>query len=637
MEFYGRVSAKGYFVPFKELTKGVKTTQLKTAKGKCHSDRLSDRFKGGTSPRSPTISGCTFQLTPKSNRIGRKKRRPKEDCHKDHPLSTKIQKSSPSSSSSKEVKKKRIKKIKTGSPGSSPSCGNPRKSVKRSLDTKSSSASSTPGKTFRIIKRSEIHKSQPSPYGNLPKKIKRSGKTLKSPASSSSGKTRKKKTRKSSSSSSPGWTFNKDSRMQTRNPSSPDGKLSKDPRLNMRRSPEMQKPMSSPYSKAVFRGISGIKAKRSLQTRNPQSSSSSDGTLNKDHSMNRKKRSSESRKSTSTDKGFHGSNLMKTKESPYFNVSPLSSYDEDLKNDLMISLSPISECASSDDASPGGYRMTRQRSSDFHISIFESSPDSCISKKKPSLLDSTSDELRTRKKLLNLMHKSYLRTSTSVTSLPENEDGDTPTNKRSPISQKGTPNSSKSQKENHLKENVKAWAWTYDDWLAYKRRQRKEQQQRQMEERAARDFYAAQRKEIAQMVYQIWLKNKQREEEAQRVQNHIQLAALNASFSLKSNPITVVAAAKPVRNISKEEINQELESWRLKKIQMQRSKRQEEQLAKIKHEEDQFHRQRQSEMAIKKWFSTVHTKPKPVPMNQGFDSLRGTISKLYVNPQPWVQ
>ncbi|EDW25535.1 GL26645 [Drosophila persimilis] len=622
MAFHGGVNAKGYFIPFSELTKGIKTTQLKTAKGKCHSEKsdiLSDRFKGGTSQRSPTISGCTFQLTPKSDRIGRKKRRPKEDFHKDHSLSVKIQKSSPLSSSGKEVKKKRIKKIKTGSPGSSPSCGNPRKSVKRSLDTKNSSASSTPGKTFRIIKRSEIHKSQPSPYGNLPKKIKRSGKTRKSPASSSSGSNLKKKTRKSSSSLSPGRTCNKDSRM------------------NMKRSPVMQKPMSSPYSKAVFRGISRIKANQSLQTRIPQSSSSSGGTLNKDPRMNRKKQSSESCKSTSTDEGFNGSKLMKTKESPNFNFSPLSSYGEDMNNDLMISLSPISECASSDDASPGGYRMTRQRSSDVHISIFESSPDSCISKKKRSLLDPTSDELRTRKKLLNLMHKSHLRTSTSVASVPENEDGDTPTNIRSPISQKGTPNSPRSQEENHLKENVKPWAWTYDDWLACKRRQRKEQQYRQMEERAARDFYAAQRKEISQMVYQMWLKNKKREEEAQRVQNHIQVAALNASFSLKSNPITVVAAAKPVRNISKEEINLELENWRLKKIQMQRSKRQEEQLAKIKHEEDLFHRQRQSEMAIKKWFSTVHTKPKPVPMNQGFDSLRGTISKLYINPQPWVQ
>nr|ADG65043.1 hypothetical protein GA29002 [Drosophila pseudoobscura] len=622
MAFHGGVNAKRYFIPFSELTKGIKTTQLKTAKGKCHSeksDRLSDRFKGGTSQRSPTISGCTFQLTPKSDRIGRKNRRPKEDFHKDHSLSVKIQKSSPLSSSGKEVKKKRIKKIKTGSPGSSPSCGNPRKSVKRSLHTKDSSASSTPGKTFRIIKRSEIHKSQPSPYGNLPKKIKRSGKTRKSPASSSSGSNRKEKTRKSSSSLSPGRTFNKDSRM------------------NIKRSPEMQKPMSSPYSKAVFRGISRIKANQSLQTRNPQSSSSSGGTLKKDPRMNRKKQSSESCKSTSTDEGLNGSKLMKTKESPNLNFSPLSSYDEEMNTDLMISISPISECASSDDASPGGYRMTRQRSSDVHISIFESSPDSCISKKKRSLLDPTSDELRTRKKLLNLMHKSHLRTSTSVASVPENEDGDTPTNIRSPISQKGAPNSPRSQKESHLKENVKAWACTYDDWLACKRRQRKEQQYRQMEERAARDFYAAQRKEISQMVYQMWLKNKKREEEAQRVQNHIQVAALSASFSLKSNPITVVAAAKPARNISKEEINLELENWRLKKIQMQRSKRQEEQLAKIKHEEDLFHRKRQSEMAIKKWFSTVHTKPKPVPMNQGFDSLRGTISKLYVNPQPWVQ
>ncbi|XP_026848277.1 uncharacterized protein LOC6599282 isoform X2 [Drosophila persimilis] len=542
MAFYGGVNTKGYFIPLKELTKGIKATQLKTANGKCPSEKsgkLSNRFKEGTSQRSPTIPGCTFQLTPKSDRVGSKKMRPKEDFHKD-------KKSSPLSSSA--------------------SCGNPRKSVRRSLGTKNSSGSSTPGKTFR--------KSQPN-----------AEKTRKSPASSSSGSNRKKNIHKSSSSSSLGGTFNKDSRM------------------NMKGSPEMKKPMSSPYSKAVFRGISR---------------------------MNRKKQSSESCKSTSTDEGFHGSKLIKTKQSTNLNFSPLSSYD-DMNNNLMISLSPISERASSDDASP---RMMRQRSSDFHVSMFDSSPDSCKSEKKPTLLDSTSDELRTRKTLLNLMHKSHLRTSTSVASMLEIEDGDTATNKSSPISQKETP---KSPKENHLKENVKAWAMTYDDWLAYKRMQRKEQKHRQMEERAAKDSYAAQRKEISQMVYQMWLKNKQREEEEQRVQNHTQLAALNASSSLKGNPITVTAAAKPHRNISKEEINQELESWRLKKIQMQKSKRQEEKLAKIKHEQDLFHRQTQSAMAIKKWFSTVHKKPKPVPMNQGIDSLRGTISDLYINPQPWMQ
>nr|ADH82114.1 hypothetical protein GA22206 [Drosophila pseudoobscura] len=570
MAFYGGVNAKGYFIPLKELTKGIKTTQMKTAIEKCPSEK-SEKL------------GCTFPLTPKSDRIGCKKMRPKKD-----------QKSSPLSSSGKEVKKKLIKKIKTVSPGSSASCGNPRTSVRRS--SKNSSASSSPGKTFRIIKRSESHKSQPN-----------AEKTRKYPASSSSGSSRKKTTHKSSSSSSLGGTFNKDSR------------------INIKRSPEMQKPMSSPYSKAVFRGISRIKANQSLQTRKPG------GNLPR---MNGEKQSSESCKSTSTDEGFHGSKLMKkTKQSKNFNFSPLSSYD-DINTDLMISLSPISECASSDDASAAGYRMMRQRSSDFHVSMFESSPDSCLSEKKPTLLDSTSDELRTRKTLLNLMHKSHLRTSTSVESVPEIEDGDTATIKSSPISENGTP---KSPKENHLKENAKTWTMTYDDWLEYKRMQRKEQKHRQMKERAAKDSYAAQRKEISQMVYQMWLKNKQREEEEQRVQNHTQLAALNASSSLKGNPITVTAAAKPSRNISKEEINQELESWRLKKIQMQKSKRQEEKLAKIKHEEDLFHRQTQSAMAIKKWFSTVHKKPKPVPMNQGLDSLRGTISDLYINPQPWMQ
>ena len=42
-----------------------------------------------------------------------------------------------------------------------------------------------------------------------------------------------------------------------------------------------------------------------------------------------------------------------------------------------------------------------------------------------------------------------------------------------------------------------------------------------------------------------------------------------------------------------------------------------------------------SGLSYDKWQRNAQSKPKHVPLNQGLDTLRGSISKLYVNPIPW--
>lgn len=44
-----------------------------------------------------------------------------------------------------------------------------------------------------------------------------------------------------------------------------------------------------------------------------------------------------------------------------------------------------------------------------------------------------------------------------------------------------------------------------------------------------------------------------------------------------------------------------------------------------------------SDAAFKNWSRKSHSMAKPVIAGKGLDSLRGSTTKMYVNPQPWVE
>lgn len=52
-----------------------------------------------------------------------------------------------------------------------------------------------------------------------------------------------------------------------------------------------------------------------------------------------------------------------------------------------------------------------------------------------------------------------------------------------------------------------------------------------------------------------------------------------------------------------------------------------------KHARD--YKKKVSEEIYKEWLKSSKNKPRPVPLNQGPHTLRGTVSKIFVNPQPW--
>ncbi|KAH8255420.1 hypothetical protein KR038_002882 [Drosophila bunnanda] len=192
----------------------------------------------------------------------------------------------------------------------------------------------------------------------------------------------------------------------------------------------------------------------------------------------------------------------------------------------------------------------------------------------------------------------------------------------------------------------------YENWYLAKSRQRLEKQRVQQLERDYEQQRAKQRKQMAEMCYDQWLKDKDRQAAAQRLENHMQAAAFKARQSLAKNsaltpasssgsstlavPGSSSSANKTSRNVSQDKIRQVVEEWWLKKKQQHQTEREEKSRALVCKALEQQRRKELAEVAWQQWMSNVHGKPKPVPLNQGMDSLRGTISPLYINPKSWV-
>lgn len=170
----------------------------------------------------------------------------------------------------------------------------------------------------------------------------------------------------------------------------------------------------------------------------------------------------------------------------------------------------------------------------------------------------------------------------------------------------------------------------FENWCASKQKQQQRQQQIQREELAKKLEEEKDRKELAKLCYEKWLRDKK--EQAMNRKNLCK--EVNLQMEPESNIKSGNSKTK-VRNISQSEIRQVVQCWWLKKKkeQEQRNKEKERRLLQKRIEEQS--RKKLVEEAWQNWISTVQNKPKPVPLNQGMKSLRGTISPIYINPEPW--
>ncbi|EDW03063.1 GH10700 [Drosophila grimshawi] len=172
----------------------------------------------------------------------------------------------------------------------------------------------------------------------------------------------------------------------------------------------------------------------------------------------------------------------------------------------------------------------------------------------------------------------------------------------------------------------------YNTWYAAKQRQRKQLLQSQKTLFENEQQKKEQRKLQSKLCYEKWLRDKSRLASERRLENHMQHAALKAATSVAGGS---PSNNKPVRSVTQSEIIHVVQSWWMKKQQQQQRQREEKQYHLLKKRRDEQLRKQLAENAWQKWMSNVYDKPKPVPMNQGIDSLRGTVSQIYINPMSW--
>lgn len=92
---------------------------------------------------------------------------------------------------------------------------------------------------------------------------------------------------------------------------------------------------------------------------------------------------------------------------------------------------------------------------------------------------------------------------------------------------------------------------------------------------------------------------------------------------------------RPRPQLTAEEARARLEEWeRAKRLEEERRRmlnRQEEQRRRKLEQE----RRQMADKAWEKWIAGADKKPKPVPLNRGIFTLRGTVSDIFVNPNEW--
>lgn len=176
----------------------------------------------------------------------------------------------------------------------------------------------------------------------------------------------------------------------------------------------------------------------------------------------------------------------------------------------------------------------------------------------------------------------------------------------------------------------------YQEWVKRKERQKQEKKQAAIQERQKREAETAMRQRLAKERYQEWIRQKELQ---QKKGASSSAKSSNSSASYQSNSSIQIANNGHKRQVSKETTEADKkrrEQWeRMKKVQEQRE-RERLRLLRITQQKLEEQRKEKSDGAWKNWMKSVGKRAKPVPLNQGFDTLRGTIANIYINPNQWV-
>lgn len=183
----------------------------------------------------------------------------------------------------------------------------------------------------------------------------------------------------------------------------------------------------------------------------------------------------------------------------------------------------------------------------------------------------------------------------------------------------------------------------YMAWVKRKERQKQEKQLAAKMEQQKRDAEAAMRQRLAKERYEEWKRQKEQQQQQQKKSSKsggTSSASSQINYSnnsINSNSSNAGGQQKRlVRRKVSEADKKRHEEWERMKLMKQQAERERQRLLQISRQKTEEQRKEKSNGAWKNWMKTVNKRAKPVPLNQGFDSLRGTIANIYINPNQWV-
>ncbi|XP_017049002.1 stress response protein NST1 [Drosophila ficusphila] len=189
----------------------------------------------------------------------------------------------------------------------------------------------------------------------------------------------------------------------------------------------------------------------------------------------------------------------------------------------------------------------------------------------------------------------------------------------------------------------------YEEWKARKAAQKQRSLLAAKQEREKQEAEAALRHQLSQERFQEWCRRKEQQQQQQQLirkkassraspsgSGHSSVSGSVSGLGTGSGPAGSAARCGPARTVPPEVTKKRLKEWERVKREQQQSERERLQKLEANKRKLEAERKQRSQGAWKNWMKQVDKRAKPVPLNQGFDTLRGTISNIYINPVQWV-
>ncbi|XP_001356079.3 stress response protein nst1 [Drosophila pseudoobscura] len=176
-----------------------------------------------------------------------------------------------------------------------------------------------------------------------------------------------------------------------------------------------------------------------------------------------------------------------------------------------------------------------------------------------------------------------------------------------------------------LEESKERNSLKFEKWKQLKADQMQKKLLAAKREREQREREMAERAEKSKKKYDEWCLRK----EQQKLREKKRL--------LQVSETTRSGSQRPVslRKESPEEVKERIKEWERRKMEQQQRERDRLRREREHREEEEKKRIELAEAAYTKWMETIQSRPMPVPLNQGFATLRGTVSDIFINPNKW--